>query len=428
MRLPRSRFEFRSGSRIWALAPTLGLLVISAVVDVTRASEPAEVDRAIFSEVWTLVRDQFYDPELRGVDWDAVRKRYGVKAANALSVEELSRVLNEMLGELDTSHTRHFTPLEPEYYQLLAIFSDSPLAEQIAESFPDGVSYTSAGLLTETIDGEIYVRGVLDGSPASAAGVLVGDRILAADGRPFHAVRSFEDKDDVRVELRLQRTADPESVVEIGVTPRRIEPRDEFREALSSSAETFRRGRHKIGYAHVWSYAGRQYHEELQGILGSPEFDDVDGLVLDLRDGWGGANPDYLNLFTCSLPVMTFVPRDGDRGTFDPCWKKPVVLLVDDRTRSGKEILAFGFRRYGIGTVVGARTAGAVVAGRAFVLGDGSLLYLATADVLIDGERLEGGGVEPDVEVPFELPYAQGKDPRLERAIEVVVEQLEAGS
>ncbi len=99
-------------------------------------------------------------------------------------------------------------------------------------------------------------------------------------------------------------------------------------------------------------------------------------------------------------------------------------MLVNNGSRSGKEILAYGFKKYGIGKVIGTKTAGAVVGGSAFLLEDGNLLYLAVVDVLIDGERLEGKGVIPDIEVPFTLEYAQGKDPQVERAIEVLLEQL----
>ena len=59
-----------------------------------------------------------------------------------------------------------------------------------------------------------------------------------------------------------------------------------------------------------------------------------------------------------------------------------------------------------------------MVAGRLFVLPDGSLLYLAVADALADGLRLEGQGVQPDVAVPFDIRYSRGEDPQLERAVE----------
>jgi carboxyl-terminal processing protease len=76
--------------------------------------------------------------------------------------------------------------------------------------------------------------------------------------------------------------------------------------------------------------------------------------------------------------------------------------------------------------IVGERSAGAVLAGQILPLSDGSLLYLAVQDILVDGERLEGAGVTPDVLVPPELPYAESRDPQLERALAVAAESVKA--
>jgi carboxyl-terminal processing protease len=93
---------------------------------------------------------------------------------------------------------------------------------------------------------------------------------------------------------------------------------------------------------------------------------------------------------------------------------------VNEGSRSGKEILAYGFQQLQIGPVVGSKTAGAVVAGSPFLMQDGSLLYVAVTDVYLDGGvRLEGAGIAPDVEVPMTLEYAQGADPQKEQAIVV---------
>jgi carboxyl-terminal processing protease len=80
------------------------------------------------------------------------------------------------------------------------------------------------------------------------------------------------------------------------------------------------------------------------------------------------------------------------------------------------EILAHGLKNAEV-PLIGAKTAGAVVAGRAFRLKDNSLLEVAVLDVHVDGRRLEGVGVVPDVEVPFDLRYAAGADPQLDRAL-----------
>src|SRR5881296_859211 len=116
--------------------------------------------------------------------------------------------------------------------------------------------------------------------------------------------------------------------------------------------------------------------------------------------------------------------RDGSARVTDTQWRKPVALLVDSRTRSGKEILAWGFLRHGYGPVIGERTAGAVMMGMGFPIGSSALLYLAVQDVSVDGERLEGRGVTPSIEVPSPLRYSQGRDPQLERAIEVLLDRI----
>ena len=103
---------------------------------------------------------------------------------------------------------------------------------------------------------------------------------------------------------------------------------------------------------------------------------------------------------------------------------QPVVLLINGGTRSGKEVLAHGFKKYGFGQIVGTRSAGALLAGRAYLLSNGSLLLLAVADVSVDGERLEGRGVTPLVTVPFDIRYAQGNDPQLARAIDLLTQTV----
>ena len=143
-----------------------------------------------------------------------------------------------------------------------------------------------------------------------------------------------------------------------------------------------------------------------------------DGLVWDLRDGWGGAEPQYLDLFNPRAPSMQVINRNGAVSTWSAKWRKPVAMLINGGTRSGKEVLAYGFKKYGYGPVIGTRSEGALLAARAFLMGDGSLLLLPVADVAVDGERLEGRGVEPTIEVPFDLPYAAGADPQLERAVD----------
>jgi carboxyl-terminal processing protease len=143
-------------------------------------------------------------------------------------------------------------------------------------------------------------------------------------------------------------------------------------------------------------------------------------LIWHLRDGWGGASPEYLDLFNPRGPDLKFTDRDGKAGFAGFKWRKPVAALINGGTRSGKEVLSHGFKTYKFGPLVGTRTAGALLAGRGFMLSDGTFLMVAVNDVSVDGERLEANGVEPTVEVPFDIRYSAGKDPQLDKALELL--------
>src|SRR5919109_3933201 len=91
--------------------------------DSITAPTPSDATAGIFDEVVRTVQNHFYDPTLRGLDWPAVVEKYRPLAAAATSDEERSAVINRLLAELTVSHTRHYTPSEPAYYQLLDIFA-----------------------------------------------------------------------------------------------------------------------------------------------------------------------------------------------------------------------------------------------------------------------------------------------------------------
>jgi carboxyl-terminal processing protease len=396
-------------------------LLASAPPDApVRAS--ASSNEAVLDEVWETVRDHFYDPSLRGLDWGSVRGRYAPQAAAAESEDALAAVINAMLAELHASHTEFYTPAEPAYYQLADIFAGVLRRRGLDRVFPGGrITYPGIGIFDRPdAAGHIFVTGVIEDAPAQRAGLLVGDEIAAADGAPFRPVLSFRNKIGSPVALSIRRHA--EGVVEpIIVTPTELQPREMFLQGLRASARLIpTHNRLRIGYVHVWSYAGGAYQEALEQLLGEGVLKDADALVLDLREGWGGAVPDYLDLFNSRAPTMQVRDRDGRIQLDNVKWRRPAAMLVNERSRSGKEVLAYGFEKYGLGEVIGSRTSGAVLAATAFLMRNGDLLLLAVDDVRVDGERLEGIGVDPTIAVPFDSRYAAGADPQLDRAIAVL--------
>ena len=211
--------------------------------------------------------------------------------------------------------------------------------------FPKGrIAYTGIGVVPRALEGRVFLAAVYHGSPAERAGLLVGDEIVSADGEPFDPIDSFDNKAGVPVSLEIRRVeARPTFPVE--VVPRRIEPNEFFLSAMRASVRVVEREGRRWGYVRVWSYARRQYHHLLIEELAEGRLKDVDGLVLDLRGGWGGAQPEYTELFVGGAPIMTYVGRDGRENYASFRWRRPVVVLVDEGTRSGKEVVTYGLLR-----------------------------------------------------------------------------------
>ncbi|OKO80569.1 hypothetical protein AC629_27280 [Bradyrhizobium sp. NAS80.1] len=371
---------------------------------------------ATFESVWQTVRDRFYDPRHNGLDWPAVRERYLPDVQRATSQDSLARVINAMLSELHASHTRFYTPDEPEYYQLADIFVGALRRRGLQRAFPDGrVSYPGIGLIS-AFEARNTITGVIDGTPAQQAGLRAGDEIIAADGTAFEPVGSFRGKVGKSVILEVRRGA---SMVQIPVMPVDLEPTKMFLRGLESSARIIESNGRRIGYVHVWCYAGSIYQRALEHLLSQGALKGADALIWDLRDGWGGAQPEYLDLFNPRAPTMQVTDQRGTTAFVNVKWRKPVAMLINGGTRSGKEVLAYGFKKYRLGELIGTRTEGAVLAATAFLIGSG-LLLLAVEDVRVDGERLEGAGVTPTIEVQAGAASAGSDDPQLSRAVAVL--------
>lgn len=401
----------------------MGAIVAAAAILVAlsaplRAEASIAATAQVFDEAARLVRFNFYDRNMKGKDWDSISDRHRRDYLASRTPKQRSQAINAMLAELDASHMLHATPDEPAYYQLVDIFSFG-LRRELPKVFPNGISYPGIGVFTREIDGKTFVTGVLAGLAAAKAGLLVGDEILTVDGAPFEPVASFRGKVGGAVTMSIRRERDgPVSVVTL--VPEQIEPDKAFQTAMRDSARIIEANGKRLGYIHVWSYAGQDYQSILEDELSTGKLKDAEALIWDLRDGWGGAHPRYLDLFNARAPDMTMIDREGDTSVASFKWRKPAALLINAGTRSGKEVLTYGFKKYGLGEVIGTRTAGALLAGRGYLLSDASFLMVAVNDVKVDGERLEGKGVEPTIEVPFEIPYAAGRDPQLEKAIEVL--------
>jgi carboxyl-terminal processing protease len=371
-------------------------------------ADPSEIGR----EILDLLETHFVDRQkLR--DWiDAGRGAMLLQAAASKD----DKSVDELLRALGVSHTRRFTPRQIEYYHLLDTYA-AALGPGSRSSFPRGVvSYPGIGVMAAEIEGRFFVSAVVPGAPAHRAGLLRGDELISLDGLPYQPVQPFAGHEGRRILVGFRREArGPE--LHASVVPERLRVRALLAQASRSSARTIARNSKVIAYYKPWSLAGERHWQLLVKAL-SVGLRSCDALVLDLRGGIGGASPDYAEFFVGRAPELALrAPQQAER-IVNPRWRKPTVVLVDETTRSGNEVLAFALQRAGI-PVVGARTPGEVAAARPFILSDRSLLLIAAYAVAVDGVVLEGVGVSPDVSIPHGVPYAAGSDPQFDAALDV---------
>lgn len=186
-------------------------------------------------EIVRIVRDEFMDPE-RAAAWAERNADY---AAEARDGAEFALRTNEVLAELETSHTHYYLRGTASYRGLLAIFGES------LEVGP--VTYDSIGA---DVSDRHFVRRVLAGGPAAHAGVLRGDRLVAVDGKPYDPVGPFDGKAGTPVELTVERSLGGPTVT-LWVTPSRVDPKEEWVTAMDEGARLVSRDGVDVAYVPV---------------------------------------------------------------------------------------------------------------------------------------------------------------------------------
>ena len=369
----------------------------------------------IYAECWRQMRDFFYAPNMHGVDWPAIRRRYEPLLAHVRHRADLTYVIGEMIGELNAGHA-------------YVGGGDQPKPERI----PLGML---GARLSRHDSGFYRVDHVLPGhnwdsqyrSPLTEIGVdvKVGDFILAVNGR---SVREFPDIQAALVgqagkQVRLRVNAGPG---EEGARDETVIPTDDEQElhylewVLGNIAKVEKATDGKVGYVHIPD----------MGVPGLNEFTKFfypqlhrEALIVDCRgNGGGNVSPQIIERLRRE-PAMWTVARNG-AVSIDPSAQVlgPKVLLLDQFSASDGDIVAWRFRTHKLGPIIGQRSWGGVVGIRGTLpLLDGGFLNrpeFSRFDLDAREWIMEGVGVSPDIEVDND-PAREfaGEDDQLDRAI-----------
>jgi carboxyl-terminal processing protease len=384
----------------------------------------------IFDEVWEQVRDRYFDPTMRGVDWQEARKSFRPRAAEARDESELYSVLRLMLGELRDPHTRVFAPGESTDWRVQ--------------------HYVSVGIAVRELAGGVVVTDVERDSEASLAGLRAGDEIVSVDGTQAEALvermlasQAAGDSKSARL-LAVTRLFDGQRDTYVTVAFRRAGETRERTVVLQRETRTRkpsfeirgeRDGVRVVRFNLFTPEAAVEFARALVGKLKGAR-----AIVIDLRDNGGGeadAMADFAStLLPAGVSLGRFTDREG-RVRLEPTTRSVllssadsiarfhgrVVLLTNERTASAAEVFTAVMRESGRAVVVGEETCGCVLGiERRQQLPDGGVLDISETDYhTAAGERLEGAGLRPDIPA---APTREDLRRRHDRALEMAEQIL----
>jgi Tol biopolymer transport system component/C-terminal processing protease CtpA/Prc len=383
---------------------------VSADVDVD-----FERDKAIvFEQAWTALDRWYADPKFNGVDWAAQRRIYEPYALGARTHEEFARVLNLMIGELDSSHSGYRNARQPG--------TPPPAIGSLGVDF-DPRAYDTMGVLRFA---KIYPRG-----PVALAGrVKTGDELLAVNGvsvdRHTDVSALLANTIGKRTELRVATqgatasTAFTVAVQPVGVSEdiglryrAWVEGRRAYVDRISGG---------KLGYVHLADMSS----EALQKFYIDLDVQNREkqGVVIDVRNNDGGFVDPYALDVLSRHEYLRFKSRFGNDAPVrtalgQRALDRPTVLLVNQNTLSDGEDFTEGYHAQRLGKIVGEPTAGWIIFTDAETLADGSGVRLPIISVFArDGTNMEQHPRQVDIAVDDSAAAsAHGDDPQLDAAV-----------
>jgi tricorn protease len=386
----------------------------------------------VFEEAWRVMKYRFYDEDMHGVDWDGMKARYKPLLAYVGENEDLYDLCNEMIGELNASHTG---VSGPPTRSMERMYSTMHLGFEMAE---DGGHYRVT---------HVYPKGPAD---KEWLGLEIGDVILSIDGNALETGRNYCGllshllNEYVDVEVATPMTGDDDGSTVLG-DPRtlRIRPVGSVRniqyeawvESRRALVDEWSGG--KVGYVHIRSMnqsSLRRFETEID------QFWNKNGMIIDIRYNGGGNIDQQLIDILERRPYEYWNYRMGGRAAGRrprQAIAGPKVMLINWRSPSHSEVTPQGFRDLELGRIVGNPTYGAVIATGSYrLLNGGRIRTPGSLVVTYDptkpnnyGINLENFGVAPDVWVE-NTPQDEldGFDRELKAAVDEALRMLAEGT
>jgi tricorn protease len=412
----------------WAIAalPAAGKVNATegrlAAADIEVRIDPRAEWAQIFDEAWRINRDFFYAPNMHGIDWVAVRRKYEPLLAGVAVRSDLNRVIQWMCSELSVGHHR------------------GGGGDRLAA--PRSVAGGLLGADYSVENGRYRFKKVYGGlnwnpelrAPLTEPGVDVraGEYLLAVRGQdvrpPANLYSFFENTAGKIVEIAVGPNPDGSDSRVVRVVPIPSENALRNRDWVEGNLKKVDQATGgRVAYVYVPNTAAAGYNYFKRYFYPQSH---KDAVIVDERFNGGGQVADYyIDILRRPLISYWHMRHGEDLKTPTASIQGPKVMLIDESAGSGGDLLPWMFRKFGLGTLVGQRTWGGLVGTLGFpVLMDGGAitapnLAIWTAE---DGWVVENEGVPPDIEVeqtPREV--IAGRDPQLERAIAVILEELE---
>jgi len=379
--------------------------------------------RQIFTDAWRLERDYFYDPGMHGADWTAILEKYGPLVDRVTTREELSELVGRVVGELSALHTS--------------------VRGGDVRTGPDDVTVASLGarLTRDEAGGGYRIDYIYRSDPDYpeemspladyALGVETGDVIVSVNGVAAlsvpHVGALLREQGGRQVRLRLRggTSGTTRDVIVVPIDDERGLRYSDWEYSRRVAVEDAAQG--KLGYVHLRAMGGGDVTAWYRQFY--PVFD-RQGLIIDVRRNRGGNIDSFILEKLMRKAWFYWKSRSGE-----PYWNMQyafrghMVVLVDENTASDGEAFADGFRRLGLGKVIGTRTwGGEIWLSSVNRLSDGGIARAPMSGVYgPEGEWLiEQHGLEPDI-VVMNMPHAtfEGHDAQLDAAIEYLLREIE---